>query len=283
VFNVEQLLRLTRMQTPWVFPGPDPPDVLVRLRRKCVGIEVTEYHTDKNRKGSKRCKKLVDLDKLQDWLWMARCRRPDLDNVYASLRFRQIPERGTQQTTRLPSHEEIPCFVRQLHDFVGEHMKDLTEQRNRVKAFDAKRYDLLHKYLRHLDMERVKCLISWHVSRAVTDSQCQGSFSDVGVLRCLEHKKARMSWVCQDKDKGWFFDEMWLLIVAGDRYSPGSPVEVENLRHSENLNRALEGLPEKCRRVILYNYYLSGVVEWRRGMGWQERVRDEFSRRRPTG
>ncbi|MBE3134712.1 MAG: hypothetical protein IMZ55_14680 [Acidobacteria bacterium] len=284
VLTVQALLRLRNTPTLWVFPGPDPPDVVARLGGKCVGIEVTEYAPDARPGGSCRKEKLANLRGLQKWLEIGRCKHRELDRVNGKLYFSRRLRGGGRGEGVLPAKAECPRFTRQLYEFASRRLVRLTEGLSRFDQFDATHYDLLDRYLQRLDLSKVRCYINWDiVASDVTDMQWGDSVEDSTLAAAVQKKAKRLHALIQKPDVAWACDEFWLLIVTGDMYAPALSVSSTALQSFPTLNGALKALPRLCRRVLIYSDYLNGVTEWQRGMGWRETVLDSLSRGRPTG
>jgi hypothetical protein len=285
VFFVKLFLKHMGKKISLVIPGPDPPDVLARFGKKSIGIEVTERIGDSvpsKKGGSARAVELAELRELEKWLLMGRCRYSGLDKVRVGLFFRGRETAPNQRV--LPSREEQPRFVRQVHDFVRKRLPRLKLAKNESVdfcEFDPRHYDLLDVYLARIQIESVNCFVSWQPFCEISEGGWSDPVPPVILAEIVRKKATRLFRLAGNREKSWVFQEVWLLVVTGDMYAPTFPRKsLEDLHSDSGLETALAGLPLICTRVYLYDYYLGEVVLWRRGKGWLKKIPSEMELRR---
>jgi len=277
-FEVERMLKLLGERDAVVYPGVDPPDVLVRMGRRSIGIEVTHYNPEPGKHGTPRHSQLAGVELIRRWLSMAQCARPDLDGVHCTLYLNDMPGSNGPRP-RLPKKEEYGSFTKQVTDYVS-HLADRPSEWELAKDFSEAQYPLLRCYLVKLELRKRPCYMSWDVECEATHTMFGPCFEEQALIKVVQDKRAKLALFLEDPNKAWLVHEVWLVVVSGDQFAPTFPVSPRELNDFSHLNDLLIALPDCWTKLVLYNYYLSGVQEWDRGKGWTETVPDTMFRGR---
>lgn len=270
-FTVRAFLKVIGVDARVVVPGPDPPDVCVRLEHGAVGIEVTDYYDDAGPKqdgGSPAMQRHGELESLKRWFHMARAASPDLDDVYGTLRFRRAREGPWKGQRSLPPKTEQPLFIKELFAFVKQKKPHIGRSSTAFDDFVG--FPCLGAHLSSLGLERVKCyLLDWHYDCRAAGARMTGTVKEDTLLAIITAKKEALKLAATKEDRAWLFCEIWLLVASPAPSSPSMEgMGAGLLSGFTRLNGALAGLP--CAAVFLYNYCMGQVVRWRLSEGWCE-------------
>jgi hypothetical protein len=167
----------------------------------------------------------------------------------------------------LPPKKEYKRFVCQLLEFASG-----CEQipRDRIASFSVfpSGFDLLKKYVEHLELEQVDYWVVWLFD---PEAKAHGFATEqwVGHLR---RKTERIS-KAREQDPRRFdgFDELWLLLFCGWRSSSSVAATLDIFRGNYPLNDEVQRSP--FQKILIDECWEEGKMWcWCRDEGWSERV-----------
>lgn len=228
-------------------PENDPPDCVLQIQGKNVGVEIYEYHepSEVDGKPSRRDAEYGwwrILEAIDD---LVRAHY-ELETVRVCLDFKEFD---------VPPRHKGDEFVIAIIDFVkgklllvGDDFVDFP-----VTASD---HPLLKKYLNFISIENVADY-SWK-DWIWTFGDATAFFSEGKTLRAL-HKK-----ISRERPEG--YDEYWLIVEQGIEIARGIYVfDVIQLETASALNAALNASVYDQVHIIRGH---TGEYSWKRGEGW---------------
>jgi hypothetical protein len=222
--------------------GPEPPDFIVTVDGRRLGIEITEYHQPAPSRRS-RSRRMVEAEwrKLRDAVLDYRETHTGLENLSVILRFVQL---------EVPGRKDHKGFIRAVHNEIERVRPELDRQAKVIHIGD-RHPALLRQYLDGIVVGVVGSYLEWDWNL---------SFAGVGTsdeeLTTLLASKLRL-----ERPSG--VDELQL-VMAGDGPTAATCIgflRQDLLKGWPNLNNTLEQSNFDAVTILHYR----GICMWRRG------------------
>ena len=225
---------------------PPEPDVLVCVRNKKIGVEVTRYQKSPKRRGFE-----VAWEALQRRLHQYFREEKELC-LSICLSFKQFKAPNPNKES------EIAQFIMQLDNF----FQSQGDRLGRCESFDD--YPLLSQYLSFIEIvEFLNSNTEWRCSEVTTGGVGMAEHELLGVLKNKKDKPEN----CQET-----YDKKWLLIIGGDgdniSAQLGRSFSILCPQWSE-LNSYIQDMPFDS--IFIFNTHWGyPLCEWNKEAGWRE-------------
>ena len=250
----------------------DPPDVQVRLNRKLVGVEVTQYHRDlggDNRSGLRAAE--ARIGEIESCFSDTRGEFQKLKvdgEVFFVERDESVGRACADRLPLLPAKNDIKLFVRELLTFASEVQPALSDEGLGYESFDAARFPLLAHHVRRLQLCPFDFTPVWvFTPEAVTHRFSQ----DVCVAHVNKKDAVITSALRKDPERFQQFEELWLLLVSelSSRSSQSFSTTLGILQGACNLNR--RATESHFDSILFFRHSKPPrLFVWRRGQGWSQ-------------
>ncbi len=230
--------------------GEKPPDFVMVLDGKTIGVEVTRYHQNSRRKEYEG-----EWEKLKEVIEQERSLYPGLNEVSASLDF------NFKESLEVPPKGQHRKFAQELCKFILDELNHLSSEQQRFTSFQSSSLPLLNQYLGSLRLKVQNVKVTWrsnHNSGSVRVHECE-------LQSCVQKKASGVSrWNPLNPD------EKWLLIVSGHRISQAmDPLYlVDKLRDFRGLNCDLKN--SSFDKVYIFQIMRKKILLWQSSTDWIE-------------
>ena len=222
----------------------EPPDILLEMDGRVIGVEVTEYHQLQHTPhGHTRRQVEAAWKKICDYAAEYRSRNSLLDGLSVLLQFREL---------RVPSGSEVPGFVDALAREIEFVRPRLTDQTSCLR-FGASSPSILSKYVVEVQVCVADCYmdLDWNYS--------------TGRVGTSEEELVKIIGPKLDYCPPPRVDESWLLVAGGAEISSTMGfLWAEKLSMYSRLNEKLASGPFDEVAVLGRNYF-----RWSRLGGWE--------------
>lgn len=245
----------------------DPPDVLVEVRGRRIGVEVMEYHRDCTQGASHLREEEAHIEKIEDAFGRERDQWPGV-RADGEVTFRktqtQIGGATAQRQRDLPPKSRIDEFVRELLRFASEKMSVLSEDGQKFTDFGYG-FELLRAHTKVLELRSYTWTPIWNFD---PEAKTHG-FAPEQWLSHLQRKTKRITRaVDRNPDRFKCFDELWLLLVSGPRSSSSVAATLAMFRVLND-----EARRSPFQKILIDECWEEGKMWcWCRDEGWSERV-----------
>jgi hypothetical protein len=244
-------------------PGTEPPDYFIKIKELNIGVEITEFHSNKKNR-TERCRREVEELWQKLWLYMSETIArdyPRLRNIYAQLYFKEL---------EVPPRPLYPEFARQLFNFLLQNeSKFPTDNRGKTVSLvvaDA-HSNLLNTYLTKIHLFYTPHCGMWTWNRSCAFV----GLSEPELLNVIQvkNKKCRNGLNIRT-------DGNWLLIVSGFNASQSmGQISVEELKGFNNVSDSLKN--GAFDRVYIFRY-CDKLFSWEKTDDWKIIVPKKLSK-----
>ncbi len=183
--------------------GKDPPDFIIVLDGKRIGIEVTGFHSQTKGSGGFQRRPVEEAwRKFQQDFLMPRVREHSkLNNIYGRLSFKKL---------NLPPSSKYSDFAREIVSFSLDHCNLKEKEKKEYNNFGAE-FPIMTGYLRKFRLRNAGGYRTWEWNYNVASV---GIKEEELIATTIEPKINRL------KKPGWAdLAEKWLLVVSGHQLS----------------------------------------------------------------
>ena len=248
-FYLDKFLALLGKMADEIHPE-ESPDFIVSIASKKIGIELTDFHSDLKGENGKPRRAVEEAWRLIQGTIMEEVNKCNkLKETFGELFFKKL---------ELPPKSKHKIFTDELIKLSLEMIDSGYKKIN-----PGGNYPLLNKYLEEFHLEKAGCYITWKWNYNV-------SFVGITETRLINATKSKIEKVVKYKEKN--VDELWLLIVSGDRLSQAMGLNLSyKLNTFDQLNNLLRH--SGYNKIFIYQYMFDVIYEW---PGWVKIGKENF-------